>query len=86
MVAVTLFTSTLGLCCGFRTYYSDRKKQWEIQRLRRLLSVHNDYRKAEESDTSDHRVAEQVATLKQENEVWRAMINVLKEQNQDLNE
>lgn len=60
MGAVILLTTSLVLCCGFRIYYLNRKKQWEIQRLRRLLSVQNDYRKADEIIEAHRRVSEEI--------------------------
>ena len=35
-----LFTAFV-MCCGFKCYHSNQKKQWEIQRLQALLSVNH---------------------------------------------
>ena len=58
--AITLLATALVLFCGFSSYYSHQKKQWEIQRLQKLLSVHNDYRKADEIIEAHRRVSEEI--------------------------
>ena len=62
--AVTALFVTLVNCCGFKYFYSNRKKKWEIQRLRNLLSAHNglhgDYRKADEIIAEHRRVSVEI--------------------------
>ena len=43
--AVTCIVTVLVMCSGFRYYYSNQKKQWEIQRLQELLRVNNEHQK-----------------------------------------
>ena len=53
--AVTLLITALVMCVGFRYYYSNQKKQWEIQRLQALVSANNVYQRVEEINIKSHR-------------------------------
>lgn len=43
---VAVLVTVLVMCCVFKKYHSDRKKQWENQRERDTASVHVDFDKA----------------------------------------
>ena len=58
--AIAVVITALAMICGFRHYLSSLKKQWEIQRLRKLLSVNKDYRKADVIIAAHREVAESI--------------------------
>ena len=58
--AVVLLVTALVVCFGFKTYHSNRKKQWEIQRLQKLLSVSKDHQKADEIIAAHQKVTAEI--------------------------
>ena len=57
---ISVLVTVLLMSCGFHHFYAIRKKKWEIQRLRKLLSVNQDYRKADVIIDAHRRVSMQI--------------------------